>query len=163
MSDPFRARLQRAAHQAGEAGLAGLLVTPGPDLRYLSGHAPPPLERLTLLALRPGRDPVMLLPALEAPAARSAPGIGTVELTTWEDGEDPYAAAARIVGVGRYAISDQAWATHVLGLLGAISGCELVPRGTALPLLRARKDREELRLLARAGAGADASFRVVRT
>ncbi len=71
--DPYAARLARAAKAAGEAGLAGLLVTPGPDLAYLAGHAPPPLERLTLLVVAPGRNPVLLVPLLERPEALAAP------------------------------------------------------------------------------------------
>ncbi|MFB3739398.1 MAG: M24 family metallopeptidase, partial [Candidatus Velamenicoccus archaeovorus] len=145
------------------AGLDGLLTTPGPDLWYLTGHAPPPLERLTLLVLRPGRVPTMLVPALERPAAAVAPGTTGVELVPWSDGEDPYVAAARLLAPGRYAISDQAWASHVLGLQREAPRCELVPRGAVLPLLRARKDADELERMARAGAGADAAFRAIKT
>lgn len=47
----MNARIERALEQA--AGLDGLLVTPGPDLVYFSGHQPPVTERLTLLVLRP--------------------------------------------------------------------------------------------------------------
>ncbi|HSL66888.1 MAG TPA: aminopeptidase P family N-terminal domain-containing protein, partial [Actinomycetota bacterium] len=57
-ADPHAERLDRAARVTGEAGLSALLVTPGPDLFYLTGHAPPPLERLTLLVIAPGRGPV---------------------------------------------------------------------------------------------------------
>ena len=35
--DDFAARMTRAAASAQQAGLAGVLVTPGPDLLYLSG------------------------------------------------------------------------------------------------------------------------------
>ncbi|HEX9123473.1 MAG TPA: Xaa-Pro peptidase family protein [Actinomycetota bacterium] len=163
MADRFLERIRRAAGQAGEAGLDGLLATPGPDLRYLTGHAPPPLERLTLLVLHPDRDPVMLVPALERPAAVAAPGTSSVELAAWSDGEDPYAVAAGLLHPGRYAIADQTWASHVLGLVEAVPGCTFVPRGRHLPLLRARKDDDEIQLLSRAAAGADASFRAVKT
>jgi D-alanyl-D-alanine dipeptidase len=162
-AERFLERIRRATDQAGQGGLDGLLSTPGPDLRYLTGHAPPPLERLTLLVLRPGRDPVMLVPALERAAAAAAPGGSSIELAAWADGEDPYAAAAGLLGSGRYAVSDQAWASHVLGLQGAAPGCELVPRGRALPLLRAQKDADEIERLSRAGAGADATFRALKT
>jgi hypothetical protein len=39
-SDDYAWRLGRAATQATEAGLTGVLVTPGPDLVYFTGYAP---------------------------------------------------------------------------------------------------------------------------
>ena len=36
----FARRIARAAEQAREAGLNGLLVTPGPDLVYFTGYTP---------------------------------------------------------------------------------------------------------------------------
>jgi Xaa-Pro aminopeptidase len=96
----FRDRLARATASIGEEGLDGLLVTPGADLAYLTGYAPPPFERLTLLVLTPGREPALLVPALERPAALASPVGGWLEIAGWTDGEDPYAAAARLI-VGR--------------------------------------------------------------
>jgi Xaa-Pro aminopeptidase len=61
------------------AGLRGLLVAPGPDLVYLTGHAPPPLERLTMLVMPADGDPVLVVPALERPLAESAQGAAREE------------------------------------------------------------------------------------
>jgi hypothetical protein len=50
--DDFTTRMQRAAAQAANAGVTGLLVTPGPDLVYFIGYQPIAItERITLLAL----------------------------------------------------------------------------------------------------------------
>ena len=50
--EDFAARMRRAADAANEAGLVGLLVTPGPDLLYLSGYAPVAItERITMLVI----------------------------------------------------------------------------------------------------------------
>ena len=38
-ADDYRARMDRAARAAADAGLAGLLVAPGPDLVWLTGYA----------------------------------------------------------------------------------------------------------------------------
>ncbi len=73
-ADRYAERRARALEAAAEAGLAGLLVAPGADLVYLTGHEPPPLERLTLLILAAGRAPVLVVPELERPAAEGAPG-----------------------------------------------------------------------------------------
>jgi Xaa-Pro aminopeptidase len=151
-------RRTRALTAAEDAELAGLLVTPGADLVYLVGHDPPPLERLTLLLLASGRDPVLVVPELERPAAERAPGIDGVELVSWRDGDDPYELVARILRAGRYAISDGTWASHLLALEHATADCLFVAAGRALPLLRAVKDEDEIVRLRSAAQGADAAF-----
>jgi Xaa-Pro aminopeptidase len=154
----LRGRLDRATALTTRAGLAGLLVTPGADLGYLTGYGPMPLERLTLLVVAPGRDPVMLVPMLERPAALASPAGSLLEVLGWTDGDDPYDAAARLLPSGRLALSDQMWAAHVLGLQRAADGLSLTTAGLALPLLRAVKDADELAALRAAGAAADAAF-----
>ena len=44
-------RLMRVAAAAGAAGLDALLLTPGPDLRYVTGYDAHQLERLTCLVV----------------------------------------------------------------------------------------------------------------
>ena len=44
-------RVSHAQKAAGEAGIDALLVTPGPDLRWLTGYDALPLERLTCLVV----------------------------------------------------------------------------------------------------------------
>ncbi len=155
---PYETRLRGAAEQAATAELAGLAVTPGADLVYLTGYAPPPLERLTLLVVRVDRDPVLLVPALERPAAASCPIGDRIEIVGWIDGEDPYERAAGLLGSGRFAITDSAWASHLIGLQRAAGGCSFVPASAALPLLRAIKDDGELELLRRVADAADRAF-----
>ncbi|HEX9693473.1 MAG TPA: Xaa-Pro peptidase family protein [Actinomycetota bacterium] len=151
-------RLDRAARVVGEAGLDALLVTPGPDLLYLTGHAPPPLERLTLLVIAPGRGPVLLVPLLERPAALASPAADRIEVLGWADAEDPYAVAAGLLPPGVLAVTDQTWASHVLGLREAAANRTLVAAGRAMPPLRAVKDEKELAVLAKAASAADAAF-----
>ncbi|HZP89760.1 MAG TPA: aminopeptidase P family protein [Actinomycetota bacterium] len=154
----YDARLRRAGETAAAAGLAGLAVTPGADLVYLTGYAPPPLERLTLLVVGVGRDPVMLVPALESPAAASCPVGDRIEIVGWADGEDPYERAAALLGSGPFAITDSAWASHLLGLQRAAGGCSFVSVSASVPHLRAIKDEAELNLLRRVAEAADRAF-----
>ena len=86
MADPFSApdaglyppgRLQLAAKAADQAGLSALLLTPGPDLRYVIGYDAPQLERLTCLAVPAGGDPFLVVPRLELPAAQASPAGGS--------------------------------------------------------------------------------------
>ncbi|NEE19783.1 aminopeptidase P family protein [Streptomyces sp. SID7499] len=164
-ADDYRARMERAARTAADAGLAGLLVAPGPDLVWLTGYTPPAVtERLTLLVLAAGQDPVLVVPALEAPDAHRAAGAAALTLRDWTDGKDPYAATAALLGAsGRFGISDNAWALHLLALQQAMPGSSYASLTDALPMLRAVKDEAELDLMAAAGAAADATFEEIRT
>ena len=154
----FAERIGRAVGAAADAGLASLLVTPGPDLAYLTGYAPLPLERLTMLVVAAGRKPVLLVPTLERPAAVTSPVGDEIEIIGWTDGEDQYRAAARLVPSGRCAISDQTWGSHVIGLQRALEGSSFTTVGEALPRLRAVKDPDELEALRQVAASADAAF-----
>ena len=56
--------------EAAERAAAGRRSwRPSPDLAYLTGYEPMPLERPTLLVIRPDGDPVLLVPELERPLA----------------------------------------------------------------------------------------------
>jgi Xaa-Pro aminopeptidase len=159
-TDDFAGRLERAAAQAAGAGVTGVLVTPGPDLVYLTGYAPIAItERITMLAVQASRPPAMIVPVLERPGAEAAASTAGLALHDWADGDDAYAASAALLDPrGRYAISDAAWAMHVLGLQGALPESRYVSMTDALPMLRAVKDAAEIARLAAAGAAVDASF-----
>ncbi|MEU8691648.1 aminopeptidase P family protein [Streptomyces sp. NPDC048665] len=159
-----RARMERAARCAADAGLAGLLVAPGPDMVWLTGYTPTAVtERLTVLVLTPGHDPVLVVPTLEAPDAEHAVGASALTLRDWTDGKDPYAVTAALLdGKGRFGISDNTWAMHLLGLQRTLPDTSYASLTDALPMLRAVKDAAELELLAAAGAAADATFEEIR-
>ncbi len=156
-AEHYAERMARAVEQAVGAGLTGVLVTPGPDLLYFTGYMPTAItERITMLVAQTGRDPAMILPILERPDAEAAPGTPAVALTDWTDGSDPYVATAALLDPGgRYAISDSAWAMHVLALQAALPGSSYVSMTAKLPMLRAIKGADEIERLAAAGAAAD--------
>nr|WSZ99136.1 aminopeptidase P family protein [Streptomyces sp. NBC_00857] len=171
-ADDYRARMARAARSAADAGLAGVLVAPGPDLVYLTGYRPTAdTERLTMLVVpasqAPDRDetqiraqgPVLVVPALEAPDAARAAGAAALTLRDWTDGKDPYAVTAPLLDpAGRFGVSDNAWAMHLLALQQALPGTSYVALTEALPMLRAVKDARELARVEAAGAAADATY-----
>lgn len=160
----YAARRERAAAHARGAGLAGLLVSPGPDLAYFTGYAPPETERLTLLTIpAEGTGTTggasVVVPLLERGDLASAPGAEGLDVVTWRDGDDEHDAAARLLAAdGTYAVSDATWALHVLGLQRALPGARLTAFSDAVPTLRAVKDAAEVERLAAAGAAADAAF-----
>ncbi|MFF7124626.1 M24 family metallopeptidase [Streptomyces sp. NPDC016566] len=163
-ADDYRARMERAVQAAADAGLAGLLVAPGPDMVWLIGYTPTAVtERLTVLVLAPGHEPVLVVPTLEAPDAGHAAGACAFTVRDWTDGKDPYAVTAALLDhSGRFGISDNTWAMHLLGLQRTLPGTSYAALTDALPMLRAVKDAAELELLAAAGAAADAAFEEIR-
>jgi Xaa-Pro aminopeptidase len=155
-------RIRRAAEETAARELDALVVSPSPDLAYLTGYDPMPLERPTLLVLRPTRDPVMLVPELERALAAASPVGEHLELVPWRDGSNPYAAAASLLAdAARIAVADRLWATHLLGLQRALPGAAFSPASPVMGRLRAVKDEDELGALRRAGRAADETFRQV--
>ena len=159
-AEDFDARRRRVAQVARDAGLAGLLLTPGPDLVYLTGYTPVAItERITMLVIPVDDVPTMIVPRLERPDAENAPGVSTLRLVDWTDGTDPYAATAGLLaGTGRYAVSDSAWAMHLLGLQGHLPRSSYVSMTSDLPMLRAIKDAAEIERLAAAAEAADRTY-----
>ena len=163
MNARYADRLARAAREAAAQGFAAVVVAPSPDLAYLTGYDPMPLERPTLLVLRPDREPTMLVPELERPLAAGSPVGGEIELVGWTDGVDPYGIVARLLPArGRLAVGDRLWSAHLIGLQAAVPDAAFAPASPVIGRLRARKDEDELAALRRAGRGADETFRQIR-
>lgn len=161
MTDPatFERRMRAAADGAAAAGMVGIVIAPSPDLAYLCGYDPMPLERPTLLVLRPGVGPALLVPRLEAPLAMTSPAGDAIEMVPWSDGADPYAVAAGLLpGEGSVGIGDRTWGVHVLALQTALPGVVFTSAAPVVGALRAVKDEDELAALRRAGAAADRTF-----
>jgi Xaa-Pro aminopeptidase len=65
-NDDFAARMRQVVSSAEQKGLAGVIVTPGPDLVWLTGYRPTAsTERLTMLVLSPDNEPTLLVPIFE--------------------------------------------------------------------------------------------------
>ena len=159
MTRPARSpdRLVAARKAAEEAGLDVLLVTPGPDLRWLTGYDALPLERLTCLVLPVQSDPFLVVPALEVPAATASPvgGLG-LDVVGWAETEDPYAVVRERLGrVDRAALAKQMWAEQVLRFRAALPGAEQSLAADVLTDLRMRKGPDEVDALRRAGQAID--------
>jgi Xaa-Pro aminopeptidase len=155
-ADRFAERLRRAVAATETAGLAATLVGVGSDLRYLTGYEAMPLERLTLLVVRSGAAPRLIVPRLEHAAAEA--GVRTsIDIETWDETDDPYAlAVGGIAAGGRVAVSDTMLAMHLLRIQVALgSGSTYVPASTILRDLRMVKDADEVALLRAAALAAD--------
>jgi Xaa-Pro aminopeptidase len=151
-------RLDRARKATGAAGLDVLLVTPGPDLRYLTGYAAVGLERLTCLVLPADGDPALVVPRLERSAALASPVGGLdLEVLDWAETDDPFALAARLLpaGVTRVAVDDQMHAAKVFAFQRALPAAEQSLAGAVIAPLRMRKAPDEVAALRRAGEAID--------
>jgi Xaa-Pro aminopeptidase len=153
-------RLAAAQRATASAGLAALLVTPGADLRYLTGYQAKPSERLTCLVLPVDGEATLVVPRLERPAAEASPAPATgVRIVDYPDGSQPYplvVAALDAAARGPLGVGNRAFAEHVLGLRDALPGTALELAGPVLGALRLRKSPAEVQALARAGAAIDA-------
>jgi Xaa-Pro aminopeptidase len=158
-SDDYAARMARVVNDALDVGLAGVIVTPGPDLVWLTGYRPPITERLTMLVFSPDQEPTLLVPLLERRDAEEAEGAALVSIVDWMDGTDPYEAARPLLRPdGQFGISDSAWAMHMIGLEQTLPHSSYRALSECLPMLRAVKDVSELARLEAAGAAADAVY-----
>jgi Xaa-Pro aminopeptidase len=158
----YAERIARAAEALPGRGIDALLIAVGPDLQYLSGYGAMPLERLTMLVIRPGSEGVhLVVPRLEAAAATA--GCRTpLSIVTWEETEDPHALVAGLVRSGtasgtalRIAVSDRLTAMHLLRLQAVVSGAAFSSATTVLRDLRIVKDEDEITLLRLAAQAAD--------
>jgi Xaa-Pro aminopeptidase len=150
-------RLARVAEAVRAKGLDVLLLTPGPDLRYVTGYDAKQLERLTCLAVPAQGDPFLLVPRLELKAALASPAGGlSMEILTWGETEDPFGMISSAIGEPHsVALSDRMWALHVLRFKDIFPGAEQRLASTVLSPLRMRKSAAEVQALREAGAAID--------
>ena len=151
-------RLARAQEATRAVGANALLVTPGPDLRYLTGYDAVPLERLTCLMLMAEGDHVMMVPRLEVEAAKASP-IGELGLIVafWDETDNPYSKVARLLpDRGWVGLDNHMWAEKVLHFRDAMPEVVQGLAGVVLEDLRMRKSADEVDALRRAGAAIDA-------
>jgi Xaa-Pro aminopeptidase len=150
-------RLERAAEAASRAGLDALLLTPGPDLRYLTGYDTHQSERLTCLAVPAVGPAFLVVPRLELASAQASPVSGmNLDLVVWDETDDPYQAVAQRLGSpATVGLAGQMWAMMVLRFRDAVPGARQALAGSALRALRIRKTPAEVAALAEAGAAID--------
>ncbi|MDQ1681874.1 MAG: hypothetical protein QOH99_415 [Frankiaceae bacterium] len=155
-------RLDRARTVLAAQGVDALLLTPGAELRYLTGYDALPLERLTCLVLPVTGDAHLVVPKLERPRAEESPAAGLgIAIVDWPETADPNALVATLLksalaaAPSRVAVADRMWAIHSLALGAALAPATLTPAGPVLRELRMRKDPAELAALRDAAAAID--------
>jgi Xaa-Pro aminopeptidase len=153
----YARRLAAAAAATAEVGLAGLVISPGYDLRYLIGSRADTFERLTALVLPAAGEPTVVVPRLELASFRGAflSELG-VAVRDWVDGDNPYELVRDALGGGpaATAVTDSMPALHVLPLAGVL-GVLPVLATDVLRRLRMVKEECEVDALRKAGSAID--------
>jgi len=150
-------RIEQVRAAAAAAGIDAMLLTPGPDLRYVTGYDAKQLERLTCLAIPVHGAAALFVPRLELAAAKASPaGALGLEMIPWDETDDAYAlVGARLGRIAVTGLSDRMWALSVLKFRDALPGARLALAGGALRTLRMRKSPAEVQALREAGAAID--------
>lgn len=145
-----------------ELGVDVLVASHGAEMPWLTGYRAMPLERLTVLALGLIDEPVLLVPALEAPRVPPSAVQEGVAVRPWHETEDPLELAAGLIrrcaqGSQKptVAVSDRSWATTLLGLQRLVPGARWTAASAVIGPLRACKEPDEIAALAEAAAAAD--------
>lgn len=153
----YAGRLAAAAGATVEAGLDGLVITPGYDLRYLTGSRAQTLERLTALVIPASGDPTVVVPRLELASLKGS-AIAELGLAVrdWVDGDDPYRLVSAALGgaPAATAVTDSMPALHLLPLAGEL-GVPPVLATDILRELRMVKQECEIHALRKAGSAID--------
>lgn len=150
-------RLKTAAQVTKSQGLDAIMVTPGPDLRYLCGYNAIPLERLTALLITASGQAHVIAPLLEKPAALASPiGELGIPVHTWGETDDPYALVFDILGdVSSIGLDNHMWAERVLRLRDKRPHVEQRLANGVISFMRMRKSATEIEYLRGAGAAID--------
>ena len=157
MTADLASRIRRVQDAMAAAGVAGLVVTPGSDLRYLTGYDAKPLERLTALVVPATGDPRLVVPALEVAEAERSPA------APGRDGRgDPWRDRRRVRRRGRRSARRRDGGgrrphvgLRVFALTAALPDGRLVAAGPLLSDLRMRKGADEVASLRQAGQAID--------
>ena len=75
-----------------------MLVSPGPDLAYLTGYDAIPLERLTCLVLRDGGDPFLVVPGWRSPPPKRRPSARSGWISCRGRDRGPVCQTAAMIG-----------------------------------------------------------------
>jgi Xaa-Pro aminopeptidase len=160
-------RRARVRARMAELGVDLLALAPGADTRYLLGATPHPDERASILFVAPERL-AYAVPALNETGLRADVGDLEMAVFAWADAAGPVRAldaAIDSLGLGRgrlrLALGSDMRVDHALAVAAALerAGLDAWPparlsRDVVAPV-RARKDPEEVRLLAESAAIAD--------
>lgn len=152
----YSERINRVSDRLKSTGKDLILVTPGADLRYLTGYDALPLERLTCLAISSSGQAWMIVPTLEKPAAQAhqIEDLG-IDLIDWTETQNPYRVFANFVGdFNSVLVNNLMWVEKAFNLQDAFN-TKVELANSLISDLRAIKTDYEMKALIEAGAAID--------
>ncbi|MEP6665005.1 MAG: Xaa-Pro peptidase family protein [Nocardioidaceae bacterium] len=157
MTADVASRIHRVQAAMAAEDVSALVVTPGSDLRYLTGYDAKPLERLTALVLPAEGDPRLVVPALEEAEAQRSPGaLAGMAVVTHDETADVYeVAVGTLKDADKVAVDDHMWSIRVFALRTALPQTRLLAAGRLISDLRMRKGPDEIASLRQAGQAID--------
>ncbi len=143
----YAGRLERAREALAREGAAGMLLTPGANLRYASGLALEGSERLVALLVPVATEPLLVAPVFERERVEAGARI-PLGVATWADGEDPFALVRRVLGAGSWLLDPNApfWVAEGF----RVKGVPMRSAGAVCSGFRRRKEPAELAAIAAA-------------
>lgn len=160
------ARRTQLVARLNDQGVDAFFACAPNSMGYLHGFFEFGYERLMIMALHANGETRMICPALSASQAERC---GVHDIRPWADGEDPIDHVHQLAAdwglkSAMIAVDDTMSARHLLALQEALPAALFQRGGPIMADLRSVKDADELAVLRRAAAVADAAFdEVVRT
>jgi len=145
-------RLNKTTKLMNENGVSSLLITPGPNLRYLTGYKAKNLERLTCLFLQKDELPSIIVPKLEKLATIDS-GIGElgIEIITWDETESAFSKINKTNKNDLVAVDSNMNASKLLDFQKHFGGSNFVDARIIMDPIRCVKSEYEIDQLSLAG------------
>jgi Xaa-Pro aminopeptidase len=156
MAADYSSRITQVAQSLARTAHEVIFVTPGADLRYLTGYDALPLERLTCLAVRADGQSWLIVPTLEKPAAlaHGVPDLG-ITLLDWQETQNPYQILLDAVGRPNLPlVNNLMWVEKAFGIQNQL-GSDVQLAGKLLSDIREIKSPQEVAYLHEAGRAID--------
>ncbi len=158
MSEQLR-RIENIQQLLRDRSLGALVITPGANLRYLTGyHGDPDTERITCLVVPADAPAQLLAPQLEVPLARASFAEGfDLPVVAWAETDDSIERLVQLLPrtADRIAVDERMWAARSLALRAHRPDCEQVSAASLIRELRMRKSADEVAALRRAAVAID--------
>lgn len=152
MVTEYKSRIQKVREWMEILDIPKAIITPGANLRYLTGYKAKNLERLTCLVIDKKSDSFILVPKLEKLATiDSNIELLDIEVRTWDEDENPYEKINQMKEKQKIAIDPEMNASKLLSFQSNNSDAMFVDARIIMNPIRSIKSLYEISQLVYAG------------